>query len=118
MTAILPPGHHAAFPRPTDGVGAGVEFRSPRSLVAELTGTVHDDPWSPDALAWPLLEVIDETLDQPWSRTLARHLGHFDTGDEAEFRRGRRYSVARRLAGLFASYAGQRPQLLVDWLGG
>ena len=40
-----------------DGVCAGVEFRSPRSLVAELTGTVHDDPWAPDALAWPLLEV-------------------------------------------------------------
>ncbi|GAB3791268.1 exodeoxyribonuclease V subunit gamma [Nocardioides ungokensis] len=101
-----------------DGVCAGVEFRSPRSLVAELTGTVHDDPWAPDALAWPLLEVIDESLDEPWCRTLARHLGHFDTGDEAEFRRGRRYSVARRIAGLFASYAVQRPQLLVDWLEG
>jgi hypothetical protein len=46
-----------------DGVCAGVEFRSPRSLVAELTGTVQDDPWAPDALAWPLLEVIDESLD-------------------------------------------------------
>ena len=33
-------------------------------------------------------------------------------------RRGRRYAVARRLAGLFASYARQRPQLLVDWLDG
>ena len=101
-----------------DGVCAGIEFRSPRSLVAELTGTVHDDPWSPDTLAWPLLEVIDESLDEPWCRTLARHLGHFDAGDEAEFRRGRRYAVARRLAGLFASYAVQRPQLLVDWLEG
>ena len=28
---------------------------------------------------------------------------------------GRRYAVARRLAGLFASYARQRPQLLIDW---
>ena len=101
-----------------DGVCAGVEFRSPRSLVAELTGTTRDDPWAPDALAWPLLEVIDESLDEPWNRTLARHLGHFDTGDEAEFRRGRRYAVARRIAGLLASYASQRPQLLVDWLDG
>jgi exodeoxyribonuclease V gamma subunit len=101
-----------------DGVCAGVDFRSPRSLVAELTGTVHDDPWAPDVLAWPLLEVIDESLDEPWNRTLARHLGHFDAGDEAEFRRGRRYAVARRLAALFASYAVQRPQLLVDWLDG
>ena len=101
-----------------DGVCAGVEFRSPRSLVAELMGTTYDDPWAPDALAWPLLEVIDASLDEPWAQTLALHLGHRDTGDEAEFRRGRRYSVARRLAGLFASYSLQRPQLLVDWLEG
>ena len=57
-------------------------------------------------------------LDEPWAATLALHLGHRDTGDEAEFRRGRRYAVARRLAGLFASYAAQRPQLLVDWSAG
>ena len=56
-------------------------------------------------------------MDEPWAATLAAHLGHRDTGDEAEFRRGRRYAVARRLAGLFASYAAQRPQLLVDWSG-
>ncbi len=104
-----------------DGVCAGVAFRSPGSLISEIsaiTGTVDDDPWSPDALAWPLLDVIDCSLDEPWCRTLATHLGHFDTGPEAELRRGRRYSVARRLAGLFASYASQRPQLLADWLDG
>ena len=101
-----------------DGVCAGVEFRFPRSLIAELTGTRDDDPWAPDALAWPLLSVLDCCLDEPWADTLALHLGHRDTGDEAEFRRGRRYAVARRLAGLFASYAAQRPQLLVDWSAG
>lgn len=102
----------------SDGVCAGVEFRSPGSLVGELMDTTHDDPWSADALAWPLLEVIDESLDLPWASTLALHLGRHDTGDEAEFRRGRRYAVARRLAGLFASYAQQRPTLLTDWLAG
>jgi exodeoxyribonuclease V gamma subunit len=101
-----------------DGVCAGVEFRFPRSLVAELTGTRDEDPWAPEALAWPLLHVLDESLDEPWAATLAQHLGHRDTGDEADFRRGRRYAVARRLAGLFASYAAQRPQLLVDWSAG
>ena len=99
-----------------DGVCAGVEFRSPASLIAELTGTTSDDPWAPDAMVWPLLEVIDESLDEDWCHTLATHLGHFDQGDEAELRRGRRYAVARRIAGLFAAYAVQRPQLLVDWL--
>ncbi len=101
-----------------DGVCAGISFRSPGSLIAEITGTVDDDPWSPDAMTWPLMETIDASLDQPWCAILARHLGHFDAGDEAELRRGRRYSVARRLAGLFASYARQRPQLLIDWLDG
>ena len=101
-----------------DGVCAGVSFRSPGSLIAEITGTVHDDPWSPEAMTWPLLGVIDGALGEPWCRTLATHLGHFHSGEEAELRRGRRYAVARRLAGLFASYARQRPQLLVDWLDG
>lgn len=101
-----------------DGVCAGVQFRNPHSLIAEITGTADDDPWSPDAMVWPLLEVIDESLDQPWCRTLATHLGHFATGEEKELRQGRRYSVARRIAGLFASYARQRPQLLADWRAG
>lgn len=97
------------------GICAAVEFRNPRSLIAELTGTTEDDPWSADAMAWPLLAVIDDNLDQPWCEPVATHLGHFETGDEYELRQGRRYAVARRLAGLFASYARQRPQLLVDW---
>ena len=101
-----------------DGVCAGVSFRSPRSLIAEITGTVDDDPWAPDALVWPLLDAIDASLDEPWCRTLAAHLGHFATGEEAALRKGRRYATARRLAGLFASYAAQRPQLLVDWSAG
>ena len=110
---------HRRGSRGGDGVCAGVVFRSPGSLIAEITGTADEDPWSPDAMAWPLLEVIDCSLDEPWCRTLATHLGHFaPTEMEAELRRGRRYSVARRLAGLFASYARQRPQLLVDWLDG
>ncbi|MCV7386311.1 exodeoxyribonuclease V subunit gamma [Mycolicibacter longobardus] len=101
-----------------DGVCAGVEFRSPGSLIAEIIGAGDDDPWSPDAMSWPLLAVIDASLDEPWCATLARHLGHFHTGDDADVRRGRRYAVARRLAGLFASYARQRPDMLADWLDG
>jgi exodeoxyribonuclease V gamma subunit len=102
-----------------DGVCAGIAFRSPRSLIAGLlgliAGTGDDDPWSPDAMVWPLLDVIDCSLDEPWCRTLATHLGHFEAGEEKELRQGRRYAVARRLAGLFASYARQRPQLLIGW---
>ncbi len=110
--------HRLGCGRGGDGVCAGVAFRSPASLIAEITGTVDDDPWSPEAMTWPLLDVIDCSLDEPWCATLATHLGHGMPAAEAELRRGRRYSVARRLAGLFASYARQRPQLLADWLDG
>ncbi len=102
-----------------DGVCAGVAFRSPASLIAEITGTREDDPWSPEAITWPLLEVVDASLSEPWARTLATHLGEFSAGDEQrEVRQGRRYAVVRRLAGLFASYARQRPDLLAGWLSG
>ncbi|MGU3497969.1 exodeoxyribonuclease V subunit gamma [Mycobacterium sp. C31M] len=97
------------------GVCAGVEFRNPHSLIAELTGTDTANPWAADAMVWPLLAVIDESLDEPWCATLATHLGHFTDGEEYELRQGRRYAVARRIAGLYASYARQRPQLLTDW---
>ncbi|MDZ4265194.1 MAG: exodeoxyribonuclease V subunit gamma, partial [Mycobacterium sp.] len=101
-----------------DGVCAGVTFRHPRSLIAELSRADDDDPWSPEAMVWPLLHVIDASLDEPWCTTLATHLGHFAVGEEKELRQGRRYAVARRLAGLFSSYATQRPQLLADWIDG
>ena len=105
-------------PDPADGVCAGISFRNPRSLIAEITGTADDDPWHPDSLVWPLLEVIDASCDDTWCKPLATHLGHFEAGEERELRMGRRYAVARRLAGLFASYARQRPQLLIDWENG
>ena len=70
---------------------------------------------APRRIVWPLLEVIDESCTDDWCKTLATHLGHFEAGEEKELRLGRRYAVARRLAGLFASYARQRPQLLIDW---
>ncbi len=109
------PGH-----RPEDGVCAAVDFRTPASLVAEIAGTRDNDPWSPDALAWPVLAGIDAGLDEPWALTLARHLGHEPdpVADPDGLRRGRRFAVARRLAGLFASYAAQRPALLAAWEAG
>ncbi|WP_168582748.1 exodeoxyribonuclease V subunit gamma [Gephyromycinifex aptenodytis] len=102
-------------PRGSDGVCAGVEFRSPRSFIGLLLGAPEDDPWDPDRLVWPLLDLIDAQVDQPWLATLARHLGHGVPGEEGELRAGRRYAVARHLAGLFAGYALQRPALVTDW---
>ncbi len=107
-----------AGPRGSDGICAGVRFLSPRSLVALLTGTEREDPWDPDRLVWPLLDVVDASMDEPWCRTLATHLGHGADGELAELRRDRRWSAVRRLAGLLTSYAVQRPSLLADWEAG
>ncbi len=101
-----------------DGVCAGVRFLSPHSLVALLLDREHDDPWNPDRMVWPLLAVIDDSMAEPWCEPLARHLGYDDPTPQGDLRRSRRYSVARRMAGLFASYAAQRPQLVTDWRQG
>ena len=55
-----------------DGVCAGVSFRSPGSLIAEITGTVDDDPWSPDALTGRCSRSSTRSLDEPWCRTWQR----------------------------------------------
>ena len=110
--------HHLGAESGDDGVCAAVDFRTPRSLVAELTGVGDDDPWSPDILAWSVLDVLDAEAGAPWCAPLDAHLGRGVEGEEGELRRGRRYAVARRLAGLFASYATQRPALLTAWADG
>ncbi|MUL66636.1 exodeoxyribonuclease V subunit gamma [Mycobacterium sp. CBMA 234] len=105
----------------TDGVCAGIEFRSPTSLLAELSGTAETNPWDPDAMVWPLLEVLDHLgAGHTWAGTLAAHLGYTELGspEETQLRQGRRYAVARRLAGLFDAYAKARPAMLADWLAG
>ncbi len=104
--------------RARDGVCAGVRFLNPRSLVALLLDRERDDPWDPDRLVWPLLGVVDSSMGEPWCRALAAHLGDGLEGEEADLRRNRRYSVARRLAGLFSSYAVQRPELITAWRRG
>jgi exodeoxyribonuclease V gamma subunit len=101
-----------------DGVCAGVRFLQPASLIGLLLGRDRDDPWHPDRLVWPLLATIDDSVGEAWCATLAAHLGHGLDGDEGELRRSRRWSVARRLAELFTSYAVQRPALVRDWREG
>lgn len=104
--------------RGADGVCAGIDFTRPRSLVALLTGADRTDPWQPDRLAWPVLDVIDAGIDEPWAEPIAQHLGEHLDGVERDLRRARRYGLARRVAGLLSSYAVQRPELLTAWAAG
>ncbi|MDT9593390.1 exodeoxyribonuclease V subunit gamma [Nocardioides zeae] len=111
-----------AGPRGGDGVCAGVRFLSPASLASLLVGREQDDPWDPARLTWPVLAAIDAHLHEEWCAPLARHLGAIalpgDTPGSADLRRGRRWSVARRVAGLLGSYAAQRPHLVAAWRAG
>src|SRR5918997_2026488 len=97
----------------SDGVCAGVDFCSPQRLVGRALAATdatadEEDPWRPDRVVWPLLQVIDEARDQRWARLLWSHL---------EGRSGRRWSVAQHQAGLFAGYAASRPAMLRAWWG-
>lgn len=107
-----------AGPGRDDGICAGVRFLNPHSLVALVLGIERDDPWHPEQLAWPVLRALDASVTEGWAHTLATHLGHGVAGIEGELRRGRRYAVARRLAGLFSDYALQRPGMIADWRTG
>ncbi len=51
-----------------DGVCAGVRFLTPHSLVSTLLDRGRDDPWDPDQLVWPLLDVIDGAVGEPGLR--------------------------------------------------
>ncbi len=113
-----------------DGICAGIEFPSAARLVDDVLAAASGtdprcDPWR-DPI-WPLLEVIDGCIAEPWCAVLARHLGYLDAaqqssggagGTAADHRRGRRFARAAHLAGLFRSYAASRPDMLRAWAAG
>jgi exodeoxyribonuclease V gamma subunit len=100
-----------------DGICANVAFPSPRRLVDEVVAAASGfdpdaDPWLPQRAVWPLLEVVDEQLAEPWLQRLAAHLDRH-RGD-----RSRRFRTVQHLAGLYDRYALYRPQLLQAWHAG
>ena len=106
-----------------DGVCANVHFPSPRRLVgdavAAASGLESDaDQWVPERAVWPLLEVVDDGLSEPWLETLAAHLEgalktHNPPGNSV-----RRFSSVRHLANLFDNYALHRPEMVSAWAHG
>jgi len=105
-----------------DGIVANVAFPSPRQLADEAIGVAcgfdHDaDPWQPQRTVWPLLELVDGALAEPWLATLAEHLKD-SAGTKPQGAHHRRFSAVRHIANLFDRYAIQRPQLLTAWTAG
>ena len=67
---------HAADARSALGICANVEFPFPRRLTGDAVAAAsgidpETDPWLPERLVWPLLEIVEEARDEPW---LAPHL--------------------------------------------
>jgi exodeoxyribonuclease V gamma subunit len=104
----------------SDGVCANIDFPFPASVVGHAlaagSGVSRDtDPWLPEHAVWPLLAVVDESLDEPWLASLATHLGRAGGGPDGP---ARRFSAVRHLADLFDRYGVHRPGLLLAWAGG
>jgi exodeoxyribonuclease V gamma subunit len=111
-----------ATPGRADGVCANVRFPSPHRLLTDAVATASGiepatDPWLPERAVWPLLEVVDRSLGEPWLAGLARYLGA-DADPPDEVRQARRLTAVRHLAGLFDRYALHRPAMLAWWARG
>ena len=108
-------GRLGTSPGRTDGVCANVDFPFPGRLiggaVAAASGVDRDeDPWLPERAVWPLLDLIDAVMEEPWLATVAGHL--------AGSTRSRRFSTARHLTDLYDRYAVHRPEMLRAWTTG
>lgn len=103
-----------------DGVCANVEFPFPARLIQGALATAtgidpEDDPWVAERSVWPLLEVVDECLGEPWLQTLARHLEGARGGPEDPMRR---FGAVRHIADLFDRYGVHRPEMVCAWAAG
>jgi exodeoxyribonuclease V gamma subunit len=111
-----------ARPGRDDGVCANIDFPSPAELIGDSVATASGiapeaDPWRPERLVWPLLDVVESSLGEPWLHSLSAHLGH-DADPPDPYRRARRLSTVRHLATLFHRYALHRPDMVLAWARG
>jgi exodeoxyribonuclease V gamma subunit len=110
--------HLGTSPGRADGVCANVDFPFPGTLVGDALSSSSNvdpatDPWRPERAVWPLLEVVDAHLDEPWLAALAGHLRN--AGPEGALRR---FATVRHIADLYDRYAVHRPDMLRSWAAG
>ncbi len=110
--------HLGTSPGRRDGVCANIDFPFPGAVVGAalaLGGGIdpRSDPWAPERSVWPLLEVVDESLGEPWLAALAAHL--HNSAPEGEIRR---FAGVRHIADLYDRYSVHRPEMLRSWLNG
>ena len=61
-------------------------------------------PWRPERAVWPLLDIVEDSIDEPWLAMLAGYLGR-GAGGPDPVRHARRLSVVRHLTRLYDRYA-------------
>ena len=103
-----------------DGVCANIEFPFPGRLIEGVIATASgiepaDDPWPPERSVWPLLEVVERCLGEPWLARLATHLGRSGSSTDES---ARRYGRLRLIADLYDQYGVRRPAMLQAWARG
>jgi exodeoxyribonuclease V gamma subunit len=101
-----------------DGICANVDFPFPGRLIGGVIATASgidpdDDPWPPERSVWPLLDVVDRCLGEPWLAQLASHF-EGTAGEGAE----RRFGRLRVIADLYDQYGIRRPAMLQAWADG
>ena len=106
----------------SDGVCANIAFPWPRRVVGDAVAAASGvdperDPWLPERATWPLLDVLEASLGEPWLDAVAAHLGA-DSDQPDPVRRARRLSVVRHAAELFDRYALNRPEMIRAWATG
>jgi exodeoxyribonuclease V gamma subunit len=109
-------GHLGTSESRNDGICANIEFPSPHRLIAGAIARASgvdpdDDPWLPERSAWPLLDVINNHVHEPWLQTLRNHL-------KADQARPHRLTTVRHIAELFDRYALHRPAMIRAWASG
>jgi exodeoxyribonuclease V gamma subunit len=103
-----PARQDAAGPVAAPGAGPGA------GLGARLgAGT---DPWAPERSVWPLVQLVDDHIDDPLMRPLAAHLRAASPAAPGD--RPRRFTAVRHLADLYDHYAVHRPDMLRAWQQG
>ncbi len=103
-----------ASPGRRDGACANIDFPFPGRLIgAALAKATDADPttdvWAPERLVWPLLDVVEGCLDEPWLATLAGYLRSDENAAD------RRFGAVRHIANLFNHYTLHRPTMVRSW---
>jgi exodeoxyribonuclease V gamma subunit len=91
---------------------ANTVFPFPRLFVYQIFRELIDQPdispYSPDIVAWKIMKVLPEVLDNPAFSSLKRYLAGEDTALK-------RFQLAEKIAAVFDQYLIFRPDVINGW---